>query len=352
MSSLLLVERPRQFLFQLPRHGRTFAPAAGTRHGLHHGHRAGAALDVGSPRHRAARRGHRDRAGGLLDGQRLYSPRVARLSHVAGLSRPRGVPRHRLAVEGHARCARLPHRLGAVLVRCLARPAAIGRRIGPGSAEPRGGNGAMGNQLWHKAAARHPLDAVLGSGCDLRCGSALAGNVQRLSVSAETVGSPAGDLRRPAGRSPLQSPTPVPTGRAGVVDRRKLNELKTPRFNDDVEYLGAYADVIEKGPDAPPSVMRNGTDVMLVRATVQAGQSIVVQESYAPAWQARAGGTQVPVRKDAMGFMVVDAPPGDGEVRLEFVTPLENQVGRIVTLLTLLILVGLTAGSARWERLA
>ena len=140
--------------------------------------------------------------------------------------------------------------------------------------------------------------------------------------------------------------------RARVVDRRKLNELKTPRFNDDVEYLGAYADVIEKGPDAPPSVMRNGTDVMLVRATVQAGQSIVVQESYDPAWQAWAGGTQVPVRKDAMGFLVVDAPPGDGEVRLEFVTPLENQVGRIVTLLTLLILVGLTAWSARWERLA
>jgi uncharacterized membrane protein YfhO len=89
---------------------------------------------------------------------------------------------------------------------------------------------------------------------------------------------------------------------------------------------------------------------MLVRAKVQAGQSIVVQESYDPAWQAWAGGTQVPVRKDAMGFMVVDAPPGYGQVRLEFVTPLENQVGRIVTLLTLLILVGLIAWSARWER--
>jgi hypothetical protein len=138
--------------------------------------------------------------------------------------------------------------------------------------------------------------------------------------------------------------------RARVVDRRKLNELKPPRFNDDVEYLGAYADVIEKGPDAPPSVERNGTDAMLVRAKVDAGQSIVVQESYDPAWQAWAGGTQLPVRKDAMGFMVVDAPPGDGQIRLQFVTPLENQVGRMVTLLTLLILVGLIAWSARRER--
>ncbi len=140
--------------------------------------------------------------------------------------------------------------------------------------------------------------------------------------------------------------------RARVVDRRKLNELKPPRFNDDVEYLAAYAGVIEKGPDATPTVVRNGADVMLVRAKVEAGQSIVVQESYDPAWQAWAGGTQVPIHKDAMGLMVVDAPPGEQEVRLEFVTPLENQVGRIVTLLTLLMLVGLIARSALRERRA
>jgi uncharacterized membrane protein YfhO len=91
---------------------------------------------------------------------------------------------------------------------------------------------------------------------------------------------------------------------------------------------------------------------MLVRAKVETGQSIVVQESYDPAWQAWAGGTRVPVRKDAMGFLVVDAPPGEREVRLEFVTPLENQIGRILTLLTLLVLVGLIAWSVRQERAA
>ena len=139
--------------------------------------------------------------------------------------------------------------------------------------------------------------------------------------------------------------------RARVVDRRKLDALKPPRFNDDVEYLGAYARVIEEGPDAAPSVVRDGTDAMLVRAGVQPGQSIVVQESYDPAWQAWAGRTQVPVRKDAMGFMVLDAPPGDAQVRLEFVTPLENRVGRIVTMLTLALLLSLVAFGVRWERL-
>jgi hypothetical protein len=51
-----------------------------------------------------------------------------------------------------------------------------------------------------------------------------------------------------------------------------------------------------------------------------------------------------------MGLMVVDAPPGQREVRLEFVTPFENQLGRIATLLTLLVLLGLIAWSARRER--
>jgi len=78
----------------------------------------------------------------------------------------------------------------------------------------------------------------------------------------------------------------------------------------------------------------------------------VVQESWDPAWQAWAGGKQLTVRKDVMGFMVVDAPPGDREIRLAFVTPLENRVGRVVTLATFLALLGLVVFSARWERFA
>jgi uncharacterized membrane protein YfhO len=89
---------------------------------------------------------------------------------------------------------------------------------------------------------------------------------------------------------------------------------------------------------------------MWVRAKVEPGQSIVVQESWDPAWQAWAGGNPLPVRRDVMGFMVVDAPPGDREIRLAFVTPLENRVGRILTLATFLALLGLVVFSVRWER--
>jgi hypothetical protein len=138
--------------------------------------------------------------------------------------------------------------------------------------------------------------------------------------------------------------------RARVVETAKLNALKPPRANDDVEYLGAYADAVEKGPDSPPTLTREGTDAMRVRAKVEPGQSIVVQESWDPAWQAWDGGKQLPVRKDVMGFMAVDPPPGDREIRLAFVTPLENRIGRLITLATFLALVGLVVFSVRWER--
>jgi len=47
----------------------------------------------------------------------------------------------------------------------------------------------------------------------------------------------------------------------------------------------------------------------------------------------------------------VDAPPGDGQVRLEFVTPLENRIGRMVTMVTMALLLSLAVFGVRWERL-
>ena len=139
--------------------------------------------------------------------------------------------------------------------------------------------------------------------------------------------------------------------RARVVETATFQSLKPQRFNDDVEYLGAYADAIEKGPDSAPTLTREGTDAMLVHANVQAGQSIVVQETYDPSWQATAGGRALPIRRDAMGFMLIETPPGDQQIRLQFMTPLENRVGRMVTLFTLLVLLTLALFRRRWEPL-
>jgi uncharacterized membrane protein YfhO len=140
--------------------------------------------------------------------------------------------------------------------------------------------------------------------------------------------------------------------RARVVETSKMNALKAPRYNDDLEYLQAYSDVMEKGPGAPVSLTRLSTDVIKVRAKVDAGQSVVVQESYDPAWQAMSDGKLLPVHADALGMMAIDAPPGDREIQLAFVTPTENTVGRVVTVLTLLAVLALLGLGARQERAA
>jgi uncharacterized membrane protein YfhO len=136
-----------------------------------------------------------------------------------------------------------------------------------------------------------------------------------------------------------------------VVETAQFRRLKPQRANDDVERLGAYTDAIEKGPDAPPTLTRQGPDAMLVHAKVEPGQSIVVQETYDPSWQATEGGRTLAVRRDIMGFLWIDAPPGDGEIKLEFVTPFENRVGRIVTLVTMLVLLALAFFRRFWEPL-
>jgi hypothetical protein len=138
--------------------------------------------------------------------------------------------------------------------------------------------------------------------------------------------------------------------RARVVDTARLNAARPPVLNDDVEHLGAYVDMLEKGPDAPVTFTRPTTDLIFLAAHIEPHQSLVVQESYDPAWQAWAGGRRLAVRKDAFGMMAIDPPPGDLQLRLEFVTPLENRIGLIATLIAIAILAALVVLDRRAAR--
>jgi hypothetical protein len=135
--------------------------------------------------------------------------------------------------------------------------------------------------------------------------------------------------------------------RARVVETARLDARKKPRFSDDLEYLRGYVDVIENGPDSPVTLVREGTDAMLLRAKVAPGQAILVQETYDPAWQAWSNGTRLPLRADLMGFMVVAAPPGEHQIRLAFLMPAENRVGWVLTAISLLLLALLAAQGMR-----
>jgi len=134
---------------------------------------------------------------------------------------------------------------------------------------------------------------------------------------------------------------------ARVVDRARLGALH-PLELGNPDALRAYTAAIEEGPDSPTTTAWRGTDEMRVHARLAAGQSILVQITYDPAWHAYAGGKALPVHRDGgADFSVVDAPPGESDVSLVFETPVENRIGWVLTWLSLAIAATLLAGGPR-----
>jgi hypothetical protein len=131
-------------------------------------------------------------------------------------------------------------------------------------------------------------------------------------------------------------------GLARVVDTATLDALPPMRLEGDNQMIPSYAALLEKGPAVEPRFEWIDNDHMRVRAPLGPGQSFVVQETWDPAWRARtASGQPVPLRQTILQYMRLDPPPGDQDIILEFGVPLENQVGRGLTLLSV-------AGLAAW----
>jgi hypothetical protein len=140
-------------------------------------------------------------------------------------------------------------------------------------------------------------------------------------------------------------------GLARVVERQRMEALpKIEWINENESQLLAYAQALEQGPDSPASSEWMTPREMRIRARVREGESVAVQVTYDTAWHAYAGTRKLPVSKDVMGFMRIDPPPGEHEISLRFETPLENRIGRVISLLALLVVVFLTAGSIPSKR--
>jgi hypothetical protein len=130
---------------------------------------------------------------------------------------------------------------------------------------------------------------------------------------------------------------------ARVVETAKLEALGPIEGNGTRASLQPYVDLFEHGPESPTETRWEGTDVLHVKADVEPGQSLIVQISYDKPWRAYSGETLLALREGPLGFIRLDPPPGQHDIRLEFTTPTENVVGRVVTggtLLLVLILIG------------
>ena len=135
-------------------------------------------------------------------------------------------------------------------------------------------------------------------------------------------------------------------GLAHVVEARRLRSLPPIQSALEVSRLHAYTDAIEHGPDVSASVQWEGTDAMVLHATLQQGQAILVQETYDPNWHANVSGRALPVHADPVGFMWIEAPPGEQAIRLQFEAPLESRIGWAVTIASAAVVLCLLALSS------
>jgi hypothetical protein len=126
-----------------------------------------------------------------------------------------------------------------------------------------------------------------------------------------------------------------------VVDRAKEAGLRDMNAGADNETLKNYVSIIE-APQPETSVVWSGFEAMKVKATVAEGQSVLLQETYDPAWHAYENGRQLPIHMEKpMGFMLMDVDPGTHVIDMRFETPLENRVGQVLLVISLLTAGGL-----------
>jgi hypothetical protein len=114
---------------------------------------------------------------------------------------------------------------------------------------------------------------------------------------------------------------------ARVVDSAAMRSIRSSPPEPDIPALSRYVNAVERGPEAEVRLRRQGPDEMALAAEVGPGQSLLVQESYDPAWRATVNGCDVPVSRDPFGFLLIDPGPGRHEVGLRFEMPLENRIG-------------------------
>jgi hypothetical protein len=128
-------------------------------------------------------------------------------------------------------------------------------------------------------------------------------------------------------------------GIARIVDRAAISGLAKIQGGDDVPDLTKYVAVVENPAQNAASLTWRGFDEAEIDAKTDRGQSVLVQETWDPAWHAYENGKELPLRTEgAMGFMLIDAPDGDHKIRMRFETPLENRVGQVLLMLTGLLM--------------
>jgi hypothetical protein len=133
------------------------------------------------------------------------------------------------------------------------------------------------------------------------------------------------------------------TGIVRIVNRLQIESLPPiPADNESVQ-LKAYVDAVEPEPLGGDDRFRthyhwNNSDQWEIDSEIQPGESLLLQENYDPFWRATVDGRRQDIRRDPVGFMLLDLPPGKHLVQMTFETPLEVTLGRLLTFATLTLI--------------
>jgi hypothetical protein len=131
-------------------------------------------------------------------------------------------------------------------------------------------------------------------------------------------------------------------GIARIVDRAAVENVGKIQGGDDVAGLTKYLAVVENPAQNAATLTWRGFDEADIQANTGGGQSVLVQETWDPAWHAFENGKELPIRaENTMGFILIDAPEGDHRIQMRFETPLENRAGQVLFVLTGIVMAGL-----------
>jgi len=113
---------------------------------------------------------------------------------------------------------------------------------------------------------------------------------------------------------------------------------RTPMHGLDIEPLKPYVAALDD-PRYPPATFQwKGMSRAVIRATVGPGQVVAVQVTYDRGWEAWADGRRLPIRKDAIGLMVIEPDcVGPCEISLRYTGGLERIVTRALSLTAMLV---------------
>ncbi|MFH1367116.1 MAG: hypothetical protein ABIH38_03980 [Patescibacteria group bacterium] len=132
---------------------------------------------------------------------------------------------------------------------------------------------------------------------------------------------------------PLKNPS-----LAQVADQQELADLSPPLNAVDYQAIENYVGVVdEKAKPADFSWL--SVREAEIKATLGPGEVISVQETYHDGWRAYASGQRVPIKKDVLGFMIIEPGIGNHTIKLKHGLTLDEYFGYFLTFMTFVLIV-------------